>query len=43
VATFSTQGATREGIFEAAREDYADLLRENVGHLASESEKRRRA
>jgi hypothetical protein len=43
VATFGAQGATREGIFEAAREDYADLLRENVGHLASESEKRRRA
>jgi hypothetical protein len=43
VATFSAQGATREGIFEAAREDYAALLRENVGHLASESEKRRRA
>ena len=43
VATFSAQGATREGIFEAAREDYAALLRKNVGHLASESEKRRRA
>jgi hypothetical protein len=43
VAPFSAQGATREGIFEAAREDYAALLRENVGPLASESEKRRRA
>ena len=43
VATFSAQGATREGIFETAWEDYAVLLRKNVGHLASESEKRRRA
>jgi hypothetical protein len=42
-AAFSAQGATREGIFEAAREDYAALLRKNEGHLASESEKRRRA
>ena len=26
VAAFSAQGATREGIVEAAREDYGDLL-----------------
>ncbi len=39
VAAFSAQGVTREGILEAAREDYAALLRKNVGHLASESEK----
>jgi hypothetical protein len=39
VAAFNAQGATREGILEAAREDYAALIRENVGHLASESEK----
>jgi hypothetical protein len=43
VAAFSAQGVTREGILEAAREDYAALLRKNVGHLASESEKHRRA
>jgi hypothetical protein len=29
-------GATREGIVEGAKEDYAVLLRENVGYLASE-------
>jgi hypothetical protein len=27
VAAFSARGATREGIVEAAREDYRDLLR----------------
>ena len=43
VAAFSAQGVTREGILEAAREDYAALLRKNVGHLASESEKCRSA
>ncbi len=31
VAAFSARGATRESIVEAAREDYAALLRENVG------------
>ena len=36
VAAFSAQGATSEGIVEAAREDYAALLRENEGQLASE-------
>ena len=40
-AAFSGQGATREGIVEAAKEDYAVLLRENEGYLASE--KRRSA
>ena len=43
VAAFSAQGATREGIVEAAREDYAALLEENVEHLTSESGKRRSA
>ena len=38
VAAFSVQGATREGIVEAAKEDYAGLLKENAGHLTSESE-----
>jgi len=40
VAAFSALGATREGIVEAAREDYAALVEENVGHLASFSGKR---
>jgi hypothetical protein len=40
-AAFSAQGATREGIVEAPKEDYAVLLRENEGYLASE--KRRSA
>jgi hypothetical protein len=40
-AAFSAQGATREGIVEAAKEDYTVLLRENEGYLASE--KRRSA
>jgi hypothetical protein len=35
-AAFSARGATREGIVEAAKEDYAVLLRENEGYLASE-------
>jgi hypothetical protein len=43
VAAFSPQGVTREGILEAAREDYAALLRNNVGPLASESAKCRSA
>jgi hypothetical protein len=30
VAAFSARGATREGVVEAAREDYAALLRENA-------------
>ena len=29
VATFSAAGATREGIVEAAKEDYRDFLREH--------------
>ena len=40
VAAFSAQGATSEGIVEAAREDYAALLRENEGQLASEKRRR---
>ncbi|CAA9503434.1 MAG: hypothetical protein AVDCRST_MAG05-2580 [uncultured Rubrobacteraceae bacterium] len=41
VAAFSARGATREGIVEAAREDYLGLLREHVGllGLASRREK----
>ena len=41
VAAFSARGATREGIVEAAEEDYAALLREHAGTLglASRREK----
>jgi hypothetical protein len=41
VAAFSACGATREGIVEAAKEDYAALLRERAGPLglASRREK----
>jgi hypothetical protein len=42
-AAFSAIGATREGIVEAAREDYAALVEANAGHLASFSEKRHSA
>jgi hypothetical protein len=34
--------ATREGIVEAAEQDYAALLRENSGSLALAAEKHRR-
>jgi hypothetical protein len=40
VAAFSAQGARREGIVEAAREDYATLVEANAGHLAMSYEKR---
>jgi hypothetical protein len=33
VAAFSARGATREGIVEAAEEDYRALLREHAGTL----------
>ena len=41
VAAFSARGATSEGIVEAAKEDYAALLREHAGPLglASRREK----
>ena len=41
VAAFSARGVTREGIVEAAKEDYAALLREHAGTLglASRREK----
>jgi hypothetical protein len=38
VAAFSARGATREGIVEAAREDYAALLGANTHLLDSASE-----
>jgi hypothetical protein len=38
VAAFSACGATREGIVDAAKEDYWALLREHAGPLRLESE-----
>jgi hypothetical protein len=43
VAAFSAQGARREGIVEAAREDYAALVEANAVHLATSYEKRHSA
>ena len=43
VGAFSAMGATREGIVEAAREDYAAVVGENAGHLATSYEKRHSA
>ena len=43
VGAFSAIGATREGIVEAAREDYAALVEANAYHLATSYEKRRSA
>jgi hypothetical protein len=33
VAAFSARGATREGIVEAAKEDYGKLIEANAGSL----------
>ena len=33
VAAFSARGATKEGIVQAAEQDYGALLRENADHL----------
>ncbi len=41
VAAFSARGATKEGIVEAAKEDYAALLRERAGPLGLEDEAHR--
>ena len=43
VAAFSARGATKEGIVEAAKEDYAALLREHAGTLGLEDRKQRSA
>ena len=40
MAAFGAMGATREGIIEAAREDYAALVGENAVHPATCYEKR---
>ncbi len=37
VAAFSARGATREGILEAAEDDYRALLREHAGPLDLDS------
>jgi len=39
VAAFSASGATREGIAEAAEEDYRELIRAHTNLLGRESEK----
>jgi hypothetical protein len=38
VATFSAKGATREGIVEAAKQDYRALLRQNAASLGLATE-----
>jgi hypothetical protein len=43
VAAFSARGATREGIVEAAREDYRELIRAHPNLLGRESEEHRSA
>ena len=42
VAAFSAQGATREGIVEAAREDYQQLMEANAESVLREGGGRRR-
>ncbi len=43
VATFSAAGATREGIVEAAKEDYRKLLQANLPTLRQATEDNRSA
>jgi hypothetical protein len=45
VAAFSAQGATREGILEAAKEDYGRLIEANADHLGlrGDSDRKRSA
>jgi hypothetical protein len=40
VAAFSTSGATREGIDEAAREDYWELIQAHTNVLSGKSQER---
>ena len=42
VAAFSAQGATREGIVEAAREDYQKLIEANAGSLGLRADDHRK-
>ena len=43
VAAFSARGATREGIIEAAREDYRELVRAHWDRQAQNAEEPRSA
>jgi hypothetical protein len=43
VAAFSARGATREGIVEAAKEDYRELLRVHWAKQVDETEEYRSA
>lgn len=43
VAAFSARGVTREGIVEAAKEDYRELIQAHANSLGQESEKHRSA
>jgi hypothetical protein len=43
VAAFSARGATREGMVEAAKEDYRELIQTHANSLAWESEEHRSA
>ena len=43
VAAFSAWGATREGIIEAAKEDYRELIRAHADSLKRESEEHQSA
>jgi hypothetical protein len=39
VARFSARGATKEGIIQAAQEDYRELIRAHTNSLGRQSEK----
>jgi hypothetical protein len=43
VAAFSARGATREGIVEAAKEDYRELLRVHRAHQGRHAQEHRSA
>jgi hypothetical protein len=43
VAAFSARGATREGIVEAAKEDYREVIRDHPTSLGQESVEHRSA
>jgi hypothetical protein len=43
VAAFSARGATTEGIVEAAKEDYRELIRAHAESLGRDSEEYRSA
>ena len=42
VAAFSARGATREGIAEAAKEDYGRLMEANADHLGLQGDSDRK-